>query len=155
MITTGPSPVDGVRRAARRRGVLAILLGVMSVVGLLVTLDLWTQTVAPGMLSLPGNILLTAGFGVAAARCFALARRGGHTESSAATDRLLALAGLIVVFALVFSALTAVGAAGWLGLVLYAVVLSAALETLLLLTWKARPLAGDLRSHRPIGERRR
>ncbi|MFJ6549045.1 hypothetical protein [Microbacterium sp. NPDC091676] len=155
MITTGPSPVDGVRRAARRRGVLAILLGVMSVVGLLVTLDLWTQTVAPGMLSLPSNILLTAGFGAAAARSFALARRGGHTERSAATDRLLALAGLIVVFALVFSALTAVGAEGWLGLLLYAVVLSAALETLLLLTWKARPLAGDLRSHRPIGERRR
>ncbi|WP_315638095.1 MULTISPECIES: hypothetical protein [Microbacterium] len=155
MITTGPSPVDGVRRAARLRGVLAILLGVMSVVGVLVTLDLWTQTMAPAMLSLPSNLLLTAGFGVATARSFALSRRGGHTESSAAADRLIALAGLIVVFAMVFSALTAVGAEGWLGLVLYAVVLTAALETLLLLTWKARPLAGDLRSHRPIGERRR
>lgn len=155
MTPAAPSPAEGVRKAARIRGVLAILLGVMSVVGVLVTLDLWTQTVAPGMLSLPSNILLTAGFGVAAARSFALARRGGHTESSAATDRLLALAGLVVVFAMVFSALTAVGAEGWLGLVLYAVVLSAALETLLLLTWKARPLAGDLRSHRPIGERRR
>lgn len=56
---------------------------------------------------------------------------------------------------MVFSALTAAGAEGWLGLVLYAVLLSAALETLLLLNWKARPLEGDLVSQRPLGERRR
>lgn len=155
MTPAAPSPAEGVRKAARIRGVLATLLGVMSVVGVLVTLDLWTQTMAPGMVSLPSNVVLTAGFGVAAARSFALARRGGHTERSAATDRLLALAGLLVVFAMVFSALTAAGAEGWLGLVLYAVLLSAALETLLLLNWKARPLEGDLDSQRPLGERRR
>ena len=144
----------GVRKAARRRGVIATLLCLTSVVGLLVTLDLWTQTVAPALLSLPSNIFLASCFAVAAGRSFALARRGGHTEVSAAGDRVIALVGLIVVFVMVFSATTVASADGWLGLVLYAVTLGAALETLLILNWKARPLAGDLASQRPFGARR-
>ncbi|PKI89930.1 hypothetical protein CW368_12260 [Actinomycetales bacterium SN12] len=132
-----------------------MVLAVASMIGVLATLDLWTQTVAPEMLSLPSNILLTAGFAVAAVRSFALARRGGHTEGSAAGDRLIALVGLFVVFAMTFSALTAVGTDGWFGLVVYAVSASATLEVLLFLNWKARPLGGDLDAQRPLGERRR
>lgn len=155
MTSATPTAPDGVRGAARVRGVLAIVLAVVSAVGVLVTLDLWKQTAAPGMVSLPSNILLTAAFVVAAARSFVLARRGGHTEASAAADRLIALAGLVIVFAMIFSATTAAGADGWLGLLLYAVILSVALETLLILNWKARPLAGPLDAQRPVGERRR
>ena len=74
---------------------------------------------------------------------------------SAATDRLIALVGLVVVFAMVFSAITAVGSDGWAVLLVYAVVLSAALETLLILNWKARSLQGPLAAQRPVGEPRR
>lgn len=155
MTASANSLSEGVRRMARLRGIIALGLVVVSALGVLLTLDLWKQTAAPGMVSLPSNILLTLGFFVAALRAFAIARRGGHTESSAAVDRLIALVGLVVVFAMVFSAITAVGSAGWLALVLYAVVLSAGLETLLLLNWKARSIDGPLAGQRPMGERRR
>jgi len=155
-MTAAPtSTPDGVRRSARVRGVVAIVLAVFSAIGVLVTLDLWKQTAAAGMVSLPSNLLLTVAFAVAAVRSFALARRGGHTEGSAAVDRLIALAGLIVIFAMIFSAMTAAGRDGWIGLVLYAVILSVALETLLILNWKARSLSGPLDAQRPVGERRR
>lgn len=154
MTSSTSSPPDRVRRSGRLRGVIATILVVVSLIGVLVTLDLWKQTAAPGMVSLPSNLLLSAGFVVASARAFAIARRGGHTESSAAADRLIALVGLVVVFAMVFSAVTAAGSDGWLALVVYAVALSAALETLLILNWKARSLQGPLAAQRPVGERR-
>ncbi|MFJ2543423.1 hypothetical protein [Microbacterium sp. NPDC087589] len=154
MTSSTSSPPDRVRRSARLRGVIATILVIVSLVGVLVTLDLWKQTAAPGMVSLPSNLLLSAGFVVASARAFGIARRGGHTESSAAADRLIALVGLVVVFAMVFSAFTAAGSDGWLALVVYAVALSAALETLLILNWKARSLQGPLAAQRPVGERR-
>ena len=56
---------------------------------------------------------------------------------------------------MVFSAITAVGSDGWAVLLVYAVVLSAALETLLILNWKARSLQGPLAAQRPVGEPRR
>lgn len=155
MTSSGVSHSEGVGRAARLRGIVAIVLVAASGLGVLVTLDLWKQTAAPGMISLPSNVLLSLGFVVAALRAFAIARRGGHTEGSAATDRMIALVGLVVVFAMVFSAITAVGSAGWFVLVLYAVVLSAGLETLLILNWKARSIDGPLAAQRPVGERRR
>ncbi len=155
MTSSTSSPSDRVRRSARLRGVIATILVVVSLIGVLVTLDLWKQTAAPGMVSLPSNLLLSAGFVVASARAFAIARRGGHTESSAAADRLIALVGLVVVFAMVFSAVTAAGSDGWFALVVYAVALSAVLETLLILNWKARSLQGPLAAQRPVGERRR
>ncbi len=148
-------PSDRVRRLARLRGTVAAILVVVSLIGVLVTLDLWKQTAAPGMVSLPSNLLLSAAFVVAAVRAFALSARGGHTESSAAVDRLIALAGLVVVFAMVFSAITAVGSDGFVALIVYAVALSAALETLLILNWKAPSLQGDLAAQRPVGARRR
>lgn len=149
------SPPDRVRRLARLRGIIAVILAVVSLIGVLLTLDLWKHTVAPGMISLPSNLLLSAAFVVASVRAFAISARGGHTESSAAADRLIALVGLLVVFAMIFSALTAVGSDGWVALVVYAVALSAALETLLILNWKARSLQGPLAAQRPVGERRR
>ncbi|MFJ4998274.1 hypothetical protein ACIP5T_09000 [Microbacterium sp. NPDC088619] len=155
MTSSTSSPPDRVRRSARARGIVAAILVVVSLVGVLLTLDLWKQTAAPGMVSLPSNLLLSAAFVVASVRAFALAARGGHTESSAAADRLIALVGLVVVFAMVFSAITAVGSDGWVALVIYAVALSAALETLLILNWKARSLQGPLAAQRPVGERRR
>lgn len=155
MTSSTSSPSDRVRRSARVRGIVAAILVVVSLVGVLLTLDLWKQTAAPGMVSLPSNLLLSAAFVVASVRAFALAARGGHTESSAAADRLIALVGLVVVFAMVFSAITAVGSDGWVALVIYAVALSAALETLLILNWKAGSLQGPLAAQRPVGERRR
>lgn len=146
---------DSVRRSARIRGIIAVVLAVGSAFAVLVMLDLWKQTIAPGMLSLPANILLTAFLVVAAVRGFALARRGGQTERSAATDRWLCFAGLFVMFAMVFSALTGIGSGGWIWLLLYAVVFTGALFVLLLLNWKARSLAGPLDAQKPIGERRR
>lgn len=154
MTSSTTSPPDRVRRSARLRGVIATILVVVSLIGVLVTLDLWKQTAAAGMVSLPSNLLLSAGFVVASVRAFAIAARGGHTETSAAADRLIALAGLFVVFAMVFTAITAAGSDGWLALVVYAVALSAALETLLILNWKARSLQGPLAAQRPVGERR-
>lgn len=153
-MTSAESPRNEVtRRAARVRGTIAIVLVFVSAIGVLATLDLWKQTAAPGMVSLPSNVLLSGGFVVAALRAFTIARRGGQTESTAAADRIIAVVGLVVVFAMVFSAITAVGAAGWLVLVLYAVVLSAGLETLLILNWKARSILGPLSAQRPVGER--
>jgi cobalamin synthase len=154
MTSSPSSPPDRVRRSARLRGIIATVLVFISLIGVLVTLDLWEQTAAPGMVSLPSNLLLSAGFVVASVRAFAIAGRGGHTEGSAAADRLIALVGLVVVFAMVFSAVTAAGSDGWLALVAYAVALSAALETLLILNWKARSLQGPLAAQRPVGERR-
>lgn len=155
MTSAGSSLSEGVRRTARLRGIIALGLVFVSVLGALVTLDLWKQTAAPGMVSLPSNLLLSLGLVVAALRAFAIARRGGHTENSAAADRSIALVGLVIVFAMVFSAITAVGSAGWLVLVLYAVVLSGGLESLLILNWKARSIDGPLAAQRPVGERRR
>ncbi|KJL21462.1 hypothetical protein RN51_02483 [Microbacterium oxydans] len=154
MTSPGSSANDAVRRAARVRGTIAIVLAIVSAIGVLVTLDLWKNTAAPGMVSLPSNLLLSLGFVVAAWRAFAIARRGGHTESSAAADRMIALIGLVVVFAMVFSAITAIGSTGWLVLVLYAVALSAGLETLLILNWKAQSLHGPLSAQRPVGGHR-
>jgi len=155
MTSSTSSPPDRVRRSARLRGIVAAILVVVSLIGVLLTLDLWKETAAPGMVSLPSNLLLSAAFLVAAVRAFVLAARGGHTEMSAATDRLIALVGLVVVFAMVFSAITAVGSDGWAVLLVYAMVLSAALETLLILNWKARSLQGPLAAQRPVGEPRR
>ena len=151
MASSGHSLSTGVRRSARFRGIIALVLVVGSALGVLVTLDLWDQTVAPEMISLPSNMILTISFIVAALRAFAIARRGGHTDRSATADHLIAIAGLGVVFAMVYSALTAAGTDGFLILVLYAVGLSAALETLLVLNWRVRSIDGHpLAAHRGL-----
>lgn len=145
-----------VRRRARFRGVVALALALVSAISMLTMLDLWENTITPGMLSLPANLLLVTMFVVTAVRAFLLARRGGHTEASARAERLLALFGAFVIWAIVFAALSAAGTDGLLILTIYAVLMSAALFTLLHRNWKAPAVDGQpLAAHAPLGATKR
>lgn len=152
-MTASMSRQSAVRRASTIRGVIAIVLAVATILGVLVTLDVWKESVAPAMISLPSNVLLTIGLIVAGVRAFAVSRRGGQVERSAAADRMIAFIGLLVVFGMVFSALSAAGAPEWIGVLVYAVVMSVALETILILNWKSASVEGPLAAQRPLGTR--
>lgn len=147
------SNIVKVKHDARRRCTLAIAFAVLSALGLIVMAELWMSTTAP-LISLVSNAALIVGLVLAAVRAWLMSDRGGHTERSAATDRLIALGvGAFVMWAMTFSAVLAIGTWFWPILLAYAVLTSGVLFALLVRNWKAPSLGGALAAHRPLGTR--
>ena len=147
------TPVASIARAARFRGLIAIVLAVVSVAVFVVSLDTVLGAAFPAAIYGLATLLLTVFSIVAAVRAFGIARDGGQSEGRAATDRLLAIAGFLPIFAMVFSAFGAIGAPGWVAYTIYSIAVAIVLGTLLLLNWKAPSVDGPLKAQRPVGER--